>query len=391
MQLKTYNEILTELCDSFDAQISPNKIARTNTNIIYLLLKSIAKGMEIVVNIVYTLSNKFNPAYCSDEDLESVAKLVGTERMEGSGTGLQINVTNNGGLPVTLFLGVYEYKLDDDNIFHFTVNEDVEIPAGESTYFIAISTENKPVPVTEQANITVTSLYGTQINSNLQFSCDDNAGLQGTERENILDFRKRIIEGDTTASMLDKLQAEIKQLPYIFDCQLFFNSSTEEVVKSGVPVPPWHLLIVISGNPDSKVAEIVTKHSIFPTVVTNDFVTFYSNVMIDGQYKVYYKTFEPYRYDIRVLYKSDSTAISNNTIENAFYEALIKYKNSNTYTPLVTEQMFANILANLGLSSVQILNVDLYDREHSETVDFIEVPLTYIAKLENITINRRGE
>ena len=48
MQLKTFNEILTGLCDDFDYLISPRFIARTNNNIIYLLFKAIAKGYEVI-------------------------------------------------------------------------------------------------------------------------------------------------------------------------------------------------------------------------------------------------------------------------------------------------------------------------------------------------------
>ena len=47
MQLLTFNEILTKLCDDFDELISPRMMARSNTNIVYLLFKAIAKGYEI--------------------------------------------------------------------------------------------------------------------------------------------------------------------------------------------------------------------------------------------------------------------------------------------------------------------------------------------------------
>ena len=36
MQLLSYDEILTNICDSFDTLIAPRAIARANTNIIYL-------------------------------------------------------------------------------------------------------------------------------------------------------------------------------------------------------------------------------------------------------------------------------------------------------------------------------------------------------------------
>ena len=84
MQLMTFNESLTKLCDDFDELILPRKIARSKTNIIYLLFKAIAKGYEIINNVCVVLSNKFDPANCSEEDLVSVASLVGTEKLKGS-------------------------------------------------------------------------------------------------------------------------------------------------------------------------------------------------------------------------------------------------------------------------------------------------------------------
>ena len=96
MELKTFDTILTELCDNFDALISPKKILRSNTNIIYLLFKAIAKGFEVINNTCVILSNKFDPLYCSDDDLTSSASIVGTERHKGSATGLHITITNNG-------------------------------------------------------------------------------------------------------------------------------------------------------------------------------------------------------------------------------------------------------------------------------------------------------
>ena len=44
MQIITYNEALTQICDWFDSVIAPRTIARTNTNIIYLIFKAFAKA-----------------------------------------------------------------------------------------------------------------------------------------------------------------------------------------------------------------------------------------------------------------------------------------------------------------------------------------------------------
>ena len=158
MVTMTFNEILTYLCDSFDELISPKKMARSNTNIIYLLFKAISKGMEIINNVCVVLDSKFDPARCDVADLNSVASLVGTEKLLGSATGLHILATNNGDSAVTLTTGIYEYALDDDTKFIFEVFEDTEIEAGSYVTFIAMSEKIGSYPVTAQASIEVTSV-----------------------------------------------------------------------------------------------------------------------------------------------------------------------------------------------------------------------------------------
>lgn len=389
MEIKTYDTLLTELCNTFDEYITPKKITRSNTNIVYLILKAFAKGLEVINNVVVSLSSKFDPATCSEEDLDSIAKLVGTERLHGSSTGLQITVENKYEVsPVTLPAGVYVYELDADTLFKFTVNQDVSLEPEGTTMFIAMSAQRKSIPVTEQPNITVVREDGIAISEDLVFSCTDNAGLLGTQEESTLEFRQRIVQGSTTSSMIDKMQSEIRQLPYIFDCQVFFNNSSDVVVKGDVSVNPWTLLVVVSGNPDAEVARIVAKYSVFPTVITDNYVSFETDVFADGEFRVYYKDFDSYPYDLNILYKADSSVISDLTVQTKFNEALKAFKNKNIYTPLLTEQTFANLLMELGLSSVQILNVDIYDTVRAATVDYVEVPITYIARLRNANITR---
>ena len=153
MQILTFDEILTKICDDFDTLISPKKIARTNTNILYLVFKAISKGFEIINNVCVELSNKFDPASCSEEDLQSVADLVGTERLKGSATGLLINITNTSNENVTLLAGTYTYKYDDDVSFTGTVLSDTVISALNTLSLIFMSDSTDSYPITEQSHI----------------------------------------------------------------------------------------------------------------------------------------------------------------------------------------------------------------------------------------------
>ena len=157
MELKTFDTILNQMCDDFDAIISPRKITRANTNVLYLIFKAMSKGYEIINNVVVALSNKFNPAYCDDADLLSVAELVGTNKIPANASGLKITATNNGGQPATLLAGEYHYKLNDTITFTFTLLEDVIIQAELSSVFLAMSNELGSFPVTTQNLITITS------------------------------------------------------------------------------------------------------------------------------------------------------------------------------------------------------------------------------------------
>lgn len=272
MQIVTYNEILTSLCDNFDSLISPKIMSRSNTNVLYLVFKAIAKGYEVINNICVTLSNKFDPAKCSDEDLESVAKLVGTKRLSGSASGLYITVTNNSGNDVTLSTGVYYYSLDTDTKFVFEVLEDTVIRAdGGSVSYIAMTEEVGSYSVTAQSSITVES-DDEEVPSELTFSCTDNSSLLGTAAETILEFRKRVNTDPTRQNSVVELETELKNLPYLFDASVRFNNSLQEEVYDGITIPSYYMAIFYSGSPRTEIAEIVAKKSIFPTVATDDSV-----------------------------------------------------------------------------------------------------------------------
>ena len=65
MIIKTYTELLTEVCDAFDSYIAPYKIRRSETNTLYKILKAITKGYEVIHNSAAILDNKFQPDRCS--------------------------------------------------------------------------------------------------------------------------------------------------------------------------------------------------------------------------------------------------------------------------------------------------------------------------------------
>lgn len=382
MELKTFDTILTTICDSFDSLISPRTIARTNTNIIYLIFKAVAKGYEIINNVCVVLSNKFDPLYCSEDDLISSASIVGTERHKGSATGLHITVTNNGSVSVTLLAGLYTYALDDDTKFEFEVMENTVIASGSRISFIAMSEKIGRYPVTAQATITVTSEQ--TVSSDLVFSCTDNAALLGLFEETDLEFRERInSETDRQNSMVE-LESEIRNLPYIFDCKVKFNPTSKEIEYEGYTIPAYTLAIFYSGEVKKEIAEKVCEKIICPTLQTVDSIeVFYENdVFVGGKYGVHLIPFAKTQYAVELIYKINNTYANEYDIQNEIKTVLFNTFVSEKHVDYIKEDDFYNAIEALGITGIELLGVNL--KYNDSNVNYIEIPSSRIPELTNV-------
>lgn len=385
MQLLTFNEILTKLCDDFDELIIPRKIARSNTNIIYLLFKAIAKGYEIINNICVVLSNKFDPANCSEEDLVSVAYLVGTERLEGSASGLEIVIKNTGTSSATMLAGIYKYKLDEETSFFFELIEDLTLTAGSTHSEIAMSEHIGTYPVTEQSEIEVTSESSNVIPSTIKFSCLDNAGLLGTPAETNLAFRERILTDTTRQNTLKELELKLKNLPYLYDAKVIFNDTTESVVIGSYTLPPFYMLIFFSGSVRTEIAEVVAEGAVYPTLETNDSIELHyvNDVFANGYYPVFVVPFENLNYVIDVDCVVDTTYISVEKARAEIEAFLLTNFRVRVHKDYVKEEEIYNKLKELNISGINILNVEI--KYNNAVVPYISVPPSAIPYLEDVT------
>lgn len=397
MELKSFDTILTGLCDTFDGLISPKTISRSNTNIIYLVFKAIAKGYEVINNVCVALNNKFDPSSCSEEDLESVASLVGTEKLKGSASGLEITVTNNGTEAVYLQAGYYYYALDSDTNFKFEVLAEsdtvpyVTIKAGESVSYFAFSEDTDgnallgSYAVTEQSDITVTT--DKVLSADLTFSCADNEALLGESSETNSAFRQRILTETTLQDSVVELQSKIKSLPYIYDCQVIFNDTLTDKTVDGVTIPPYYMVIFYSGALRSELAQVVAEKSIFPTINIegeSELTMYESDVFIDGYYAVYVTPFRKYNYSVKVNFTYDSTYQTKVTAEESITELLHNKLRGHKHSDYIKESDIYEALSSLESASVEILNVDLFDTDGNE-VAYISVPKTRIPYLDSVT------
>lgn len=386
MVLMSFDEILTFLCDSFDTLISPRKIARSNTNIIYLIFKAVSKGLELINNVCVTLSNKFDPAKCEATDLESVSALVGTDRLQGSASGLHILATNNGAGDVTILEGFYEYELDADTKFVFEVLEDTVIPSGSFATFIAMSEKIGSYPVTAQSSITVTSVR--DVSSDITFSCTDNANLLGTAPETDLEFRKRILNRYDGQDSVVELETQLRNLPYLFDCRVKYNNTVVDVTYDGITIPPFTACIFFSGAPRSEIANVIANKLICPTVqLAGSVAVDYENeIFVSGKHTFYLNPFGDTDFAIDVLYKIDEQVISNYDATEKMRTHLYQYFLPEVHKDYVREDDVYNELESLNIAGVTILGVNL--SVGGQAVDYVSVPVSRIARLQNVNFYR---
>lgn len=382
MEIMTFDTILTYICDEFDALISPKKISRSNTNIIYLMFKAISKGYELMNNICVALSNKFNPAKCTEEDLISVASLVGTERRKGSASGLHIIVSNTSDEQKTLLTGVYTYSLDDDTTFEFEVISDTSIEAGDSVSYIAMSNSIGSYPVTAQPSITVESEQ--TIPSGIVFACTNNASLLGREQESALDFRKRILNTYDRQNGIIELEEYLRNLPYIFDCVVRYNQTENDIVYGNVVVPPLTCAIFYSGEAKNEIAEMVCDHIICPTVSTQDSVElrYENSIFANGYYAVNIIPFEKLQFTVDIVYHVNSEYVNIVTAKDTLKLALLKAFVGEVHKDIVKEDDVYNVIEATEFTGIEVLAVNL--RVNNAVVDYVSVPASQIAELVDV-------
>lgn len=384
MEIKTFDTILVNLCDDFDKLITPRKIARSNTNIIFLIFKAIAKGLEVINNVCVALSNKFDPANCSEEDLVSVANLVGTEMLEGSGSGLQIDITNSTNSSVTLSKGMYEYALDDDTSFFFEIvsDEGLTIEAEQTKQIIAMTNKVGVFSVTAQNTITVTA--DVIIPDGIKFSCTDNASLLGTEKETVIEFRKRILSDTDRQNSIIELQTELRNLPYIYDCRCIFNNTTSAVTYDEVTIPSGHMAIFYSGAPRNEMAGIVARKILCPTVagVNAVEVKYENEVFINGSQSYYLNPFSKLGFYVNIHCEIDTTIADVSEVHSQIRKIIFDRYKAKVHEDFIKENDIYNLLEDVNINGVELLGVDLvFD---GATVDYIRVPLSRLADVTDV-------
>ena len=301
---------------------------------------------------------------------------------------MHILATNNGESAVTLLAGLYTYEFDADTKFVFEVLEDTEISAGNYITYIAMSEQIGSYPVTAQSEIEVTS--PRIIPSDIKFSCTNNSALLGTAPESDLEFRKRILNKYDGQDSIVELETTLRNLPYLFDCRIKFNNTLASETYDGITIPPFTACIFYSGSPRSEMAGIIANKIICPTVELADSVAidYESDVFVSGKHTFYLNPFSTTDFKVDVIYKVDEQFISNNDAKAKMRTALFQYFLPEVHEDYVREDDVYNVLESLNIAGVTILGVNLLVNDTA--VDYIEVPLSRIPNLDDVTWTREG-
>jgi hypothetical protein len=387
LKAKSLDEEVTELADSYDNLIQPEKIWRNHNNKLYLALRAFGAGKVGLTDAALALHNRFDPLLCDELDLRSMAKITGTEPRQGTGSIVDITITNKDTEESKLFAaGVYGYRSAAGTVFSLEMQDDYEFDPAESRVVSAISAEKGSFPVTQSADIQLFRLDEADIDSAFVFSCEDNSGMLGYPDETLFDFRMRILNSADRQDHIKELELKIRNLPNIFECNLVFNSSTFEQEYDGITLAARELLIMITGVPTNKIAELVVRDVLYQThaVDPGQVVYYYNDLYAGGRYPVYFKYHDKTEFSLAITYRYDPLKIKPLQVEKAVRELFMPYTKAVTHMDIFGEEIAYKTLSGLNLPNTQVLNINVHDGEGIE-VPYITVPKTRLLHLTGIT------
>ncbi len=401
------DEILTELGDGYDADIasSGRKIVRSTANKIWLMLRAFSRGLYAVYQVIAALRYRFDPLYCTDEELESTMRITGTRRRPGKATLLTVSIWNNHVTESkTLAAGKYTYASSNGITFLLDLQEDLVIPdrsfmkrdfhssIGGAPYIGAF-------PVSENSNITITSLENLTIDSYLTFSCEANDSQLGYAEETLFEVRQRILTDNQRQEVLRILEERLQELPNIHECTIIGNSGLTPVSSpylkddglTYVPILPQSVMVILTGSPTSDFALQFLSLCPFVTTVpegVSDYGTVYydSDVYVDGAFPVHYLKHTIEQFDVVVKYGYSSRQVATISVESTLRELLLPFKASTRYKELISTEDFSKVLVTYQNPSVKILSISFV--YNGQSVSYIRFNKTQIARLNNISFQQ---
>lgn len=384
---KSIDEITGLIVDTYDELVKPKRVFRSVNNKLFLQFRGIAAGYGVIQDAALSLHSKFDPEQCSDDDLYSTAKMVGTDFKQGKGSFLEIAVVNSDVGSKTLFAGTYVYTSVDGIEFTFTLGVDSVFDPAEEKIVTAVSTQKGAFKVSTLSSIAISRADFAAIDPAFLFSCSDNSSSLGYADETAWDFRVRINTDTTRQDQLKELELAIRNMPNILECNLMLNQSPDPATYDGVDLDPYQLLVVITGVATDEIASMIANAVLYTTKMVDPgkVVYHYSDNYVDGKYPVFYKNHEFKDYDVVLDYRYDSSMVIAVNVEAEITAALAKYKNASTRVDVLTEDMIYNDVTALNIVSVRLLNVTL--KVGGVEVGYIDFPKTRLPNMATLTFN----
>ena len=403
----SFDEILTELADTFDNELAEanRKIVRSTANKLWLILRAFARGLFNLYQIVATLRTKFDPMYCSDEDLFALMRMTGTNLRQGKASLLTVVVWNKNLIEEKIFpLGVYLYSSVEGVNFRLELHEDHVIPANSFKKFdfyscIGSNPLKGAYNVSYNTNITIQREDNQPIDIDFSFDCEDNSGKLGNTGETLFEFRKRILSDNKRQEILYILEERLKDLPNIHECSILYNPSVYPVSSpylkddgvNYVPIYPQTAMIILTGSPSNDFAKEFLSLCPFSTVapegVADYGVVYYeSNIYAGGKFPIYFLKHRIENYNIIIKYGYYSRFVTPINIENALEELLLPLKSVSTYKELISTEDIFDLLSAYQNPSVKLLSIDFQYK--GDLVKYIQLNKTQIAQLQTIAFQR---
>lgn len=403
----SFDEILTELADGFDADIasSDRKIVRATTNKIWLILRAFSRGLYGLYQVVAALKYRFDPLYCTDEELESTMRLVGTTRMPGKVSLLTVTIWNKHTTQSkTLPIDTYNYVSANGVTFSLLVQEPIVIPANlfvKRDFFSSLG--DAPYigsyAVSDNTKITVTAKSAAVIDSSISFDCADNSRQLGKQQESLFDVRRRILTDNQRQEVMYLLEERLRAMPNVHECTILSNKTLAPIDSpylkddglTYVQIMPQSVMVIMTGSPTSDFAlQFLTLCPFITTipagVAVYGTISYESDLYTGGEFPVHYLPHRIATFDVNIQYGYASSQVTNSIVETELTELLLAFKALTSYQELITAEDFSDALSSYKNPSVRILSIDFeYD---GETVSFMRFNKTQIARLGNIVFQQ---
>lgn len=398
------DEILRELGDGYDADIaaSGRKITRSTANKIWLMLRAFSRGLYGLYQVVAALKYRFDPLYCSDDELESTMRFTGTTRNSGKTSLLSIIIRNENTLEEkTLPAGTYTYASANGVVFSLLLQDPLVLPAdsfAKKDFFSSLGGDPYigSFAVSSSVGINVVNEAAEVIDEELTFDCEDNATQLGYAEETMFEVRQRILTDNQRQEVLHILEERLQGLANIHECTVIANKTLEPVNSvylqddeaTPVQILPQSLLIIMTGSPTVDFAEQFVSLSPFITVasvgVENAGVVSYPSDIYDGGlFPVHYVPHKLVPYDVVVKYGYSFQQVSTFAVEDEMRDLLNPFRAATRVQSVITTDEFFEALQAYQNPGVKLLSVSF--TSESTSVSYMQFNKTQIARLENIT------